>query len=267
MREPAPPQLEREAGRAIFGAEAAGYHAGRIGYPDELYDIVFAGVPEEPDVLEIGTGTGLVTQALLARGVHMLVAVEPSAELVGYTRTRLPDPRLTLITAPFPDVAIAGQFDLAVCAAAFHWMDPDAALARVKSLLRPGGRWAVWWNSYRNHGVGDALADRITPLLDGVALPPSDRPLGHYSLDVAYHRTLLEGAGFIDVHDQVFRRERTVSAGQVRAMYESYSYVRLLPEDRRRELVDRIVSIVEDEFAGAAPNITLTALYTARLPG
>ena len=39
----------------------------------------------------MGTGTGLVTEALLARGVERLVAVEPSAELVAYTRARLPD--------------------------------------------------------------------------------------------------------------------------------------------------------------------------------
>lgn len=266
MNDPNSGQLEREAGRAIFGADAAGYHAGRIGYPDELYDIVFANLPAEPDVLEIGTGTGLVTQALLERGVRTLVAVEPSAELVAYTRARLPDPRLTLITAPFPDVAIADRFDLAVCAAAFHWMDPDAALARVKTLLRPGGRWAVWWNSYRNHGVGDALADRITPLLEGIALPPSDRPHGHYALDVAHHLGLLERAGFTDVRSYVFRRERTMSAAQVRALYESYSYIRLLPDDQRRALIDRIVMIVEDEFTGEAPNVTLTGLYTGHLP-
>ena len=259
------PSLGKDAGLAIFGADPAGYHAGRVGYPKELYDLVLAGLPAAPEVLEVGAGTGLVTEALLTRGVNALVAVESSAELVAYTRERLPDPRLTLVTAAFPDVSITRQFDLIVCAAAFHWMDPHEALAKVRSLLKPGGRWAVWWNSYRNHGVGDALADRITSLLEGVALPPSDSLLGHYSLDEPLHRGLIEGAGFTDASHRVFRRERTLDTGQVRALYASYSYVRLLPPAERESLLDRIAALVDNEFGGLAPNVILTSLYAGVL--
>lgn len=259
------PQLGRDAGQAIFGADAAGYHAGRIGYPDELYDIVLADLPNNPAVLEVGAGTGLVTEALLARGVGELVAVEPSPKLVAFTRQRLPDPRLTLLTAAFPDVTIERQFDLAVCAAAFHWMEPYAALAKVRSLLKPGGRWAVWWNSYRNHGVGDPLADEITPLLDGVALPPSDGLVGHYSLDVPFHTRVIEDGGFADVEHHLFRRERTLDAAEVRALYASYSYVRLLASADRDRLLDRITDLVDGKFSGRAPNVVLTSLYTGRL--
>ena len=110
-------------------------------------------------------------------------------------------------------------------------------------------------------------SDRITPLLEGIALPPSDRLYGHYALDTAHHRALIERAGFIDVRDHVFRSERRMTSAQIRALYESYSYVRLLPDDRRRALTDRIAHIVDTDFAGLAPNVTLTALYTGRLPG
>jgi SAM-dependent methyltransferase len=259
------PQLRRDAGQAIFGADAAGYHAGRIGYPDDLYEIVLAGTPSHPAVLEIGSGTGLVTEALLARGVGDLVAVEASADLVAFTRERLPDRRLSLLTAAFPDVEMTQRFDVIVCAAAFHWMEPHAALAKVASLLKPGGRWAVWWNSYRNHGVGDALADQITPLLDGIALPPSDGLLRHYSLDAPFHTRLIENAGFTDVTQHVFRRERTLDAAEVRALYASYSYVRLLAPTERDRLLDRITALVVDSFSGRAPNVVLTALYTGQL--
>lgn len=255
------PPLARTEGRAIFGADASGYHAGRLGYPDALYDIV---VRDAPDVLEIGSGTGLVTEALLARDVHRVVAVEPSVELVAYLRTRLPDQRLSFITGPFPNVVIAGRFDLAVCAAAFHWLDPVPALAKVRALLVPGGRWAMWWNSYRNHGIGDTLADRITPLLAGIALPPSDTLHRHYSLDVDRQVDGLAKNGFIDIEHHLFRRERVLTTAEVRALYASYSYVRLLPPTGRDELLDRITALVEDEFGGQALNVTLTALYICR---
>ncbi len=253
--------LARSDGHAIFGADAAGYHAGRLGYPDELYNIV---VRDARDILEIGPGTGLVTEALLARNVRRVVAVEPSSDLVAFTRARLPDPRLTLVTAAFPDGEIAGGFDLAVCAAAFHWMEPVAALAQVRALLVPSGRWAMWWNSYRNHGVGDALADRITPLLAGIALPPSDTLHRHYSLDVDRQIAVLTANGFVDVEHQLFRRERVLTTAEVHVLYASYSYVRLLPAAERDALLTRISAVVDTEFGGRAPNVTLTALYTCR---
>ena len=256
-------QLSRESGRTIFGADAAGYHAGRIGYPAELYDDIYAQVHGDPAVLEIGAGTGLVTEALLARRLASLVVVEPAAELVAFIRERLRDDRLTLITSGFVEAAISDSFDLIVCAAAFHWLDPDAALARVRALLRPGGTWAMWWNSYRNHGVGDPFADAITPLLEGIALPPSDSLAGHYSLNADLHTRTLAAAGFHTIRHRVFRRERTLDRAEVRKLYDSYSYVRLLPADQRADLLDRIDAIVTTKFGGQAPNVVLTAYYSA----
>ncbi len=258
-------QLDRTAGRVIFGTDAAGYHAGRIGYPDALYDAVLGRSLPSPRILEIGAGTGLATEALLARDPTALTIVEPAPELVDYIRGRLVDPRLSFLTAGFLDVQVEGPFELIVCAAAFHWMEPKAALARIKSLLVSGGVWAMWWNSYRNHGIGDALADAITPLLEGIALPPSDSLIGHYSLDVTLHTRTLADAGFKDIQHVLFRHERTLSAPQVRALYESYSYIRALPEPQRSELLDRIVALVDTQFAGLAPNVTLTSCYSARV--
>ena len=166
---PASPPMARDSGPALFGMDAAGYHAGRIGYPAALYDALYARIAARPAILEIGAGTGLVTEELLARDPAALVVVEPAAELVAYMRGRLPDPRITFVEASFPDAPVEGPFGLIVCAAAFHWMEPHAALARVKQRLNPGGVWAMWWNSYRNAGGGDPLADAITPLLQGIA--------------------------------------------------------------------------------------------------
>ena len=257
-------QLERGAGSALFGADATGYHAGRIGYPDELYDAVLARAVSSPRTLEIGAGTGLATEALLARQPSALTVVEPAPELVAFLRKRLVDPRLSFVTSGFLEASVEGPFDLMVCAAAFHWMEPQAALARIRALLTTGGVWAMWWNSYRNAGIGDPLADAITPLLADIALPPSDRLAGHYSLDSASHLKTLTDAGFTAVEHHVYRRERVLSAAQVRSLYASYSYVRALPDEQRAALLGAIDNLVETQFAGAAPNVTLTSCYSAQ---
>ena len=257
-------QLSRESGRAAFGTDAVGYHNARSGYPAALYDRLFNNVPPQARVMEIGAGTGLVTEELVSRNIRTLTVVEPDPALVRFMESRLVDPRLAFVTAAFPDAAIDGPFDLIACAAAFHWMEPVAALARVRQLLAPGGTWAMWWNSYRNAGKGDALSDAVTPLLVGVILPPSDSLDGHYSLDEALHRRTLADAGFGTVDYILYRTERELSTSQVIALYQSYSYIRLLEEDRRARFLDGLADIVETRFGGLAPNLILTPFYLAR---
>lgn len=255
--------LGREVGGTAFGLDASGYHKARLAYPDALYDEIFARLPASPSILEIGAGSGLVTQSLLRRNPSKLVAVEPDPALVAFTKRRLPDPRLTVIAAPFPQASINSEFDLIACAAAFHWMDPREALARVKELLASTGLWAMWWHSYRNPGRGDELADLITPLLREVPLPPSDTLFRHYSLDEEHHRETLVRAGFKNVEYRLYAQERKLTTAQVIALYQSYSYVRLLPADRQSRLIEDIAQIVEGRFGGLAPNLVLTPLYFA----
>lgn len=255
--------LGREVGGVAFGLDAAGYHQGRLAYPDELYDELFARLPPSPCVLEIGAGSGLVTQALLKRDPCKLVAVEPDSALVAFTERRLSNPKLTMVIDRFPEAAVSGKFNLIACAAAFHWMEPQAALARVKQLLAPGGLWAMWWHSYRNAGQGDELADLITPLLREVALPPSDTLFRHYSLDQEHHRKTLERAGFKNIEYRLYRQERELTTAQVIALYQSYSYIRLMPDDQKTRLIEDIAEIVDSRFGGLAPNLVFTPSYYA----
>ena len=259
----APASLPRSAGQLAFGTDPAGYHVGRIGYPDELFDAVFARVDAKPRVLEIGAGTGLATRSLLERDPAELVVVESDPALVRYLAEHFPDARLRLVTGGFPAADVEGSFDLVVCAAAFHWMEPEPALARIHQLLRPGGVWAMWWNAYRNPTYGDPLAQAITPLLAGIPLPPSEGRNSHYSLDVDLHTAALRKAGFGDVEHACFRRERTLTPDEVRALYASYSYVRALPEGPRTVLLDEIAELAAERFGSRAPNVVMTALYSA----
>lgn len=257
-------QLSREAGRVAFGTDAAGYHEARTGYPQALYDHLFVDLPDNPDILEIGAGTGLVTEEFLRRDPRSVLVVEPDEALARFTADRLADPRLNFIVAPFPEAAVEGHFDLIACAAAFHWMEPAPALARVRQLLKPRGIWAVWWNSYRNVGRGDPLADAISPLLEGMALPPSDTIAGHYSLDEKLHRKLLLDAGFSDIEHHCYRTERELTTAQVVKLFETYSYVRVLSAERRTRFLASLADLVDRQFGGLAPNLILTSAYFAR---
>lgn len=259
-------KMERIAGRSAFGADAAGYHAGRIGYPEALFDEIFTRCGSSPRILEIGSGTGHATRSLLARDPASLTALEPDPALVDYLRAHLPDPRLKVIAGTFPETTIEGKFDLIVAAACFHWMEPEPALAAVRGLLRPLGVWAMWWNSYRNPGMGDLLAEAVTPLIADLPLPPSQSLLRHYSTDVELHRQTLAQAGFVDIRHHLYRFERLLDARQARALHASYSFIRILPTRQRTALLNEIARIVDRDFDGRVPNVVLTSGYSAIAP-
>ena len=64
---------------------------------------------------------------------------------------------------------------------------------------------------------------------------------------------------------RLHRCERQLSTAEVLALYQSYSFIRVLPADRKADLLDRLAELVEKRFGGRAPNLVSTALYTARL--
>ena len=262
----APAQLAREDGRSTFGAGAAGYHATRSDYPDELYDALFAAVAQPAAILEIGPGSGLATAALLQRAPRRYVAVESDPDFVAFLGDRFASNPLELVCAPFPCAGVEGPFDLAVCAAAFHWLEPKAALAELRRLLHPRGVWAMWWNSYLDETDDHPFARAAMVLMRarGVRFPPSFGAEGHLSLDHARQTALLEANGFCDVEFRQWRRSNRLDAAGARGLFDSFSFVRLLAPPVRAELLDSVVALVNDHFGGLADNLVSTTCYIAR---
>ena len=125
-----------------FGAVADAYERGRPSYPREaaawLVGADFA------HVLELGAGTGKLTEQLLALG-HRVLATDPLEEMLRRLRARLPDARAVLGTAE--RIPMRGRsVDVVVGAQAFHWFDSERALPEIARVLRPGGHLGLVWN-------------------------------------------------------------------------------------------------------------------------
>lgn len=260
----AAPGFPKKVGRTVFGSDIAGYHDVRPGYPDELFAMIGERVPPGGLFGEIGPGTGIATAELLDLKPRQFVAFEPDNAFVEFLRDRFP--QIQVIDEDFCSAIANEQFDLIASASSFHWLDASKALRKARKLLRPGGCLAIWWNVYRETGIGDPFAEAVTPYLLELDLPPSQTVSHHYGLDRGLHFERLEKAGFTDLVHHVFRRERVLTAADARALYASFSLVRILPQGRREALLDAIESIVLDQFGGAAPSVLLTPLYLARNP-
>jgi SAM-dependent methyltransferase len=131
--------------RDVFDSVAAEYDRRRPAYPDELIDHAcrLGDLIAGTRVLEIGCGTGQLTRALIARGLHV-TAVEPGENLISLAGGEPNAPgRVQFVNERFEDAAITGRFAAIFSASAFHWLDPDVSWRKVARLLAPGGLLAL----------------------------------------------------------------------------------------------------------------------------
>lgn len=108
--------------------------------------IATAGLPPRPRVLEIGCGTGHLTErlALHLPGARIL-ATDIAPAMVAACRARLGDaPRFAYATLDGTRPAVTGPFDLVCANLAAQWFpDLPAALRGLTRLLAPGGLLAL----------------------------------------------------------------------------------------------------------------------------
>ena len=125
-----------------YGSVADVYDRGRPSFPREAAEWLVGSHPVT--VLELGAGTGKLTEHLVALG-HDVHATDPAPEMLDELKRRLPDTRATAAGAedlPVPDRSI----DVVVAAQCFHWFDHDRALPEIARVLKPGGQLALVWN-------------------------------------------------------------------------------------------------------------------------
>jgi SAM-dependent methyltransferase len=201
-------ETARQQSRAAWGAVARGWYAQR----DELWKasrpvsewMVRRLDPKSGDtVLELAAGladTGLMAARLVGESGHLIVT-DFTTEMVAAARRRAEE--LGVQNAEFR-VLDAERMDLktesvdgVLCRWAYMLMiDPSAAFAETRRVLRPGGRLAfsVWAARELNPAlslVGGALESQghIPP-------PDPEAPSAFAMADPGYIRELVVGAGF-----------------------------------------------------------------------
>ena len=139
-------------------------------------------------VLEAGCGSGLFLRHLREAG-YAVEGVETSKADVAYARERL---GLTVFEGTLETLPLeSGRYEAVVMVYVLeHIPDPAATLARIRSLLKPGG-WAVLGLPVMDSGQARWLGARWSAVTEAprhVAIPSA-----------AGARRLLETAGFEDI--------------------------------------------------------------------
>jgi len=157
---PAEPHRQRLTAES-FGADAERYDRTRPRYPDAMVERIVAAAPG-PGVLDVGCGTGIAARQFQAAGCTVL-GVEPDARMAAFARRTV-----AVEVATFEAWDPAGrEFDAVVAGTAWHWVDPVAGAAKAATVLRPGGRLAVFWHAFQlPPDVAEAFAavyERVVP--------------------------------------------------------------------------------------------------------
>ena len=122
---------------------------GRWSRPVGAEFVAWLGVPTGRRWLDLGCGTGALTETILANAVPAtVVGVDPSASFITHARARVPDPRASFVEGSADAIPlVSGSVDVAVAGLVLNFIpDLDAGLAELRRAVVPGGTIAgyVW---------------------------------------------------------------------------------------------------------------------------
>lgn len=209
-----------------FGSVADAYDRGRPGYPA---DAVAWLVGEQPvTVLEVGAGTGKLTETMVALG-HEVHATDPDDAMLAKLRERLPDVPTSVAGAEQLPAADA-SYDVVVAGQAFHWFDHERALPEIARVLRPGGHLALVWN------VRDERIPWVRRL--GALIGSQDQQHAAGPFTASEH--------FAEPEHETFRHWQVVDRLSIQDLALSRSNVAVLDEAGRGEKIAEVVAFYDD---------------------
>src|SRR5579863_2012946 len=130
-----------------FGKTAADYGKFRAGFPDELFDRLFAlEVAHRDDtVLDLGTGTGTLGRGFARRGCSV-TGLDPAQPLLDEARRIDAEAGLatTYVLGRAEDLSFDdATFDIISAGQCWHWFDRVRVAEQCRRVLKGGGRIVI----------------------------------------------------------------------------------------------------------------------------
>jgi trans-aconitate 2-methyltransferase len=198
------------------------------------------GIAQDADVLDVGCGTGRVTEALLKlvpRG--RVLAMDASAEMVALACRRLGD-RAEVWCQDVLELDLDEPVDAILSTATLHWVtDHDRLWARLAQALRPGGVLEVQCG-------GEGNIDGVREVIEAVARGGAPELVGWSPWVFAGPQETeqrLRRAGFTET--RCWLQERPTYPRDVAAFVPTSilaAHLARLPEERRARFAAAVVA-------------------------
>jgi len=220
---------QKPAPERSFGPVADAYDRARPSYPDEA--VAWLTGNGRSMVLELGAGTGKLTEVLASFG-HEVLAVDPLPEMLTVLGRRVAALRVVATAEHLP--VRSRSVDVVVCGQSFHWFDHDLAMAEIARVLRPGGHIALAWNTYDE---GIPWVKRLKKLISPAVHAEQVNPL----MESPYF-------GFVD--SKQFRFWQPHTAATLADLTRSVSHVATMSESERTSTLAKVDALYAEYGRG-----------------
>ncbi|KAF8964667.1 S-adenosyl-L-methionine-dependent methyltransferase [Flammula alnicola] len=201
------------------------------------------------NIVEIGSGTGIFTRALLSDPkwnslIRQLKAVEPSEGMREVFSRTVKDDRISLSEGYFDATGVEdGWADLVVIAQAFHWCpDYDKASAEFARILKPNGTVALVWNLEDKDGA--KWVGRVRDLIEinEQGTPQFRHGYWRQTFDTPSYQK------YFQPHEhRIWSYNLQGTKQSVVDRASSKSYIAVLPADKKAEVQNEIRRIIDQD--------------------
>jgi len=225
------------------------YDRARPSYQPDVLSYIRSVVGSVPvvNIVEIGSGTGIFTRALLAfpewqSAIGEIKAVEPSEGMRSQFNKTVTDARVSVSEGTFDHTGVPdGWADLIVIAQAFHWcVDHEAALVEFARVLKPNGVAVLVWNLEDREAAPWVAQLRELYEVYEQGTPQFRLGLWRKVFDAPSYPKYFQPA-----KESVFSFHLPSTVDIVQDRVCSKSYIAVLPDDEKQQVREEVDKIVE----------------------
>ncbi len=253
---------------SVFNNISEIYHISRPAYPDSLVEdlIGSCALTQESRILEIGVGTGKLTEAFAKRGMK-ITGIELGDKMAVTAQEALSSfKNVEIIVGDFNSYDFASaSFDAVIAATSFHWLDPDKRIQKIHKILDKNGVVAIVDTRHVDAGVDNFLSASQRCYREYESNTPDDYRLPTpEEADKEGFRLKGEFLGkFTTSFQKSYFSNIIYSSRDYLNLLQTYSDVIAMEESRRNGLLNCIGGMIENEFGGKITKSYLWQLFVA----
>ncbi len=252
--------------KSIFDGVADLYDLTRPEYPNPLIDdlIECSGLNSESRILEIGSGTGILTKALAFRG-FTVTGIELGSQLARKAKLNVCKfTNATILEGDFDTEELdPGSYDLVVAATSYHWLDPSKRSQKIRHILSENGTAAIIETRHIDRGrdTFPACSQKCYLKWDKNTTADFRLPKREEVLNEEFRYSSEFRDGFEEPLSKNYETDVKYTASEYRKLLSTYSDIIGMQEPSREGLLECLSDMIGNDFGGYITKSYLWQLF------